>query len=416
MEVIMGRKRKTVNKPYILRVNKNRPISVEFDFIPGKRISTGCYDYAGAIDFAEKWMANQGLKAPQTPTLREFASDFFSRRDRDSIYQRDKMFGRDFTTGHYEKLQRFVDQKIMPQFGDYLVTAITARMIENWLPYVTGKNGRELSADTKNKILGAFRSIMDEVKKKGFRDDNPAEDARSLTYRPKERPPLSVKAIVTLFPPEPEKRIEIWETSMWASYFSVLYDTGMRPSEAAALRVCDIYQTKNGLAVATSRSVSKEEKTIKERVKTTGKGYSERLGLLYGDTASLLLIHIDRFNLSGDDLLFWRPYKYPERHSHNLLTDDAANRHFKEVCRKMRVYENGLVCYSLRHTYETMRRGDMSDDLLAVSMGHTKLRSDYDHQKAEDLIRRLEEQRDRFFEYRERLTEESDIKRLGGSK
>lgn len=38
---------------------------------------------------------------------------------------------------------------------------------------------------------------------------------------------------------------------------------------------------------------------------------------------------------------------------------------------------------------------------IAISMGHTKLRDSYDHQKAKDLIRRLESSRDAFFVGRE---------------
>ena len=39
----MGRHRST-DRPYKFRACSGRPISVEFDFMPGKRVSTGCYD------------------------------------------------------------------------------------------------------------------------------------------------------------------------------------------------------------------------------------------------------------------------------------------------------------------------------------------------------------------------------------
>ena len=44
----------------------------------------------------------------------------------------------------------------------------------------------------------------------------------------------------------------------------------------------------------------------------------------------------------------------------------------------------------------------MADSELAISMGHTRLWEDYDHQRAQDLIRRLDAVRDRLFESRER--------------
>ena len=63
----------------------------------------------------------------------------------------------------------------------------------------------------------------------------------------------------------------------------------------------------------------------------------------------------------------------------------------------------------MRHNYESDRRGDLSDEALAVSMGHTKLRDDYDHQDETDLARRLESVREELFRNRERKARESDI-------
>ena len=68
-----------------------------------------------------------------------------------------------------------------------------------------------------------------------------------------------------------------------------------------------------------------------------------------------------------------------------------------------------MVQYCLRHTYETDRRGDMPDEILAISMGHTKLRPDYDHRKPEDLIRSIDSSRERFFINRQRRGMEKDI-------
>ena len=62
-----------------------------------------------------------------------------------------------------------------------------------------------------------------------------------------------------------------------------------------------------------------------------------------------------------------------------------------------------------RHNYETDRKGDLSDADLAVSMGHTKLRDDYDHQQERDLVRKLESVRDDLFRNRRRKGKESDI-------
>ena len=94
------------------------------------------------------------------------------------------------------------------------------------------------------------------------------------------------------------------------------------------------------------------------------------------------------------------------------MRPETSNKHFKCVLKKLGLYHEGLVQYCLRHTYTTERRGDMPDELLAISMGHTKLRKDYDHQKAQDLIRRLDAERDAFFENRDRLGKDDGIRPL----
>ena len=75
----MGRKRSTGNKPYKIRQHKDRPIDVEFDIMPGKRISTGCYTIPQAIDFAENYLKTESFSIlnPKEPTLHQFSKNFF---------------------------------------------------------------------------------------------------------------------------------------------------------------------------------------------------------------------------------------------------------------------------------------------------------------------------------------------------
>lgn len=405
---LMGRHRLTGDRPYRLRQNKNRAIDVEFDMMPGKRISTKSWNMPDAIEFAESYLKKLGCidVTATIPTLKEFASDFFTRRDQDSLYMHDKLYGHDISITRYEKCQDLLDNYILPQYGCMLVTAITARQIERWLPSIkpVQKNKKTLSNETRNKILVTFRLVMDEVKKLGYRTDNPAKDVKLMSANAQEREALSPEITSTLFPEDLEKRIEVFGSTMWAAYFSIIYDTGFRPGEVAALRVKDVWKTPKGYAVSTSRTVNRNEGCIKDRVKTTGKGYKERTGLVFDDTAALIMRLIKEKNLTADDLLFTAPQR-----KDGLLMPEVSNKHFKCVLKKYGLYHKGLVQYCFRHTHTTEIRGDVSDDVLAVSMGHTKLRDDYDHQKAQDLIRRLDTARDGFFEFRKRQDKAPDI-------
>ena len=405
----MGRRRK-IDKPYRLIRCKNRPYMVIFDAIPFKRYSSGSYDLAETIEWADSFLANGGLVRPErVPTVKEYGEGFFLRCDEDSLRQRDRLYGHEYSKGRYKKYQHYIDDYINPVFGGYLVTAVTAKAIERWLPTLSDKRtGKSLANDTINKVLVAFRLLMEDVKKDGFRDDNPAKDVRMLAKKGKRRKPIPPSVLRILFPDNLEKRIEIWHGLMWATYFSVLYDTGFRPSECAALRVSDIYQSSRGLSVGTSHTVNREEGEVVERVKTSDDGgYDKRMGLLYDDTAELLIRLIKEDGLKGDDYLF----RAPEREN-GVLLPDSSNKHFKTVLKEQGVFDEGLVQYGLRHSYMTARRGEMPDEILAISMGHTKLRDDYDHRSMTDLIRQLDDRRDSFFESRKHIDDEPEIRKF----
>ena len=401
----MGRHRSS-DKPYKFRIHKDRPISVEFDLMPGKRVSTGCYDIPGATLFAENYLQNRGVATQtgrKTPTLNEFAAGFFKKDGPNTFRDADRLYKRKRAPKYYEKQQAILDNHILPAFGNILVTAITAKSIEAWIPGIRCTNGEEAADNTKNKILFTFRTVMDWVKKDGLRDDNPAREIKAISAEYNEREAIPPHQAEVLFPADPDERISIWHGEMWAVYFSVFYDTGWRPGEVASLRVCDIYMTAKGLAVFTSSSANHESRKIEDHVKTTGKGYGKRPGLLDEDTAVLLMRYIKHEKLKGEDLLFHGP------RNGKPLWAESSNKHFKMVMQEHGFFKEGMVQYCLRHTYETDRRGDMPDSILAVSMGHTKLRNDYDHRTAEDYIRLLDSSRESFFRNRERRGKESDI-------
>ena len=393
------------DKPYLLRQCKGRAISAEFRFNPGKRISTGCYDMPSAVLWAEDYLRNMGQTSANAQLFKDYTKDFYLRTDPSSFRAHEKAFGKEYSDAYCRKQQARLENHILPYFGTFVCSMITSQMIEQWLVSFRPLKGKSLSNNARNKCLLALRQIFDDMKRKGLRQDNPARDVRLMTERCKPREALPDEAIAVLFPADPEERINVWGSLMWAVYFSISYDTGMRPGEIAALRVCDIRQSINGgLSVTTRRAVSVEQKRIVERVKTSGKGYSKRGGLLYHDTADLLIRYIKEKGLHGEDLLF----KALKR-TDGLLMPETSNKHLKKTLNRYGFYKKGRVQYCLRHNYETDRRGDLSDEALAVSMGHTKLRDDYDHQDEEDLARRLESVRGELFRNRERRMKGRDI-------
>lgn len=412
----MARRRQIQTEPYKLWFYRDRPIGVIFAYMPGRRISTGTYDEAEARLFAEKFMANDGLYVDSgyVPTFGEFSKDFFMRTDSMSFRTWIAAYeAKPRKEAYFRSRQGLLDNYVIPEFGHTLVTAITRLQIERWLVSMTGKcvrKGKKLAGDTRNRALWVVRTILDDAVRHRYIETNPAKDIKGVSSNTEERRPLTRAEEMALFPDEMSERLRVWGSDMWTLYFSIFYDTGFRPGEISGLRVSDVYQTPQGLAVCTTQSVDSNPDTgrvaLQERVKTTGVGLERRVGLLYDDTADLLKLYVNRYGLYGDALLFTINHEQGR-----LISTFTARKHFFGAYRRALGCEcpSGVVPYCIRHTYTTARRGDMPDELLAISMGHTRLRNDYDHRDAGAMIRRLDTARDAFFETRRKRGDEPQI-------
>lgn len=73
-----------------------------------------------------------------------------------------------------------------------------------------------------------------------------------------------------LFPNDKEERVKVWGNITYATYFSVMYDTGFRPGEVISLRACDVYQTPRGYAVLAEKSYDSYVSKVKNDEKKEG--------------------------------------------------------------------------------------------------------------------------------------------------
>ena len=378
---------KISEKLYKLHVFKNRNIEAVFMHMPNKRVSTGTKDMAEAVLFCENFLKNEGILGDKIPLFSEFAKDFYKRRDYDSIYARDKAFGREKREHWYIDMQRNVDKYLMQRFKDYPIDSIKVLTIETWLIGLQG-----IGACSKRKILNTLRIIFDDAIRKDYIKINPARIVKPPTEKraQKERRALTFYEIDKLFPKNIKDRINIWGDLMHTAYFSIMYDTGFRPCEISGLLAGNIYSTPQGSAIYTSHTYNTEEGKILERVKTSGKGMESRVGLLSEQTRTIIIMYLNEIKaLKEDEPLFLTKKK-------SIFTPKIANKYFKKICEKNNI-EN-VTQYSLRHTFTTNRRGNVNETALALAMGHTKgVRNDYDHRTASILIAQLEQERGKIF-------------------
>lgn len=388
-------KTKQTQKPYRFLQRKGRNIQVVFHHLPGKEISTGTTNIVEAVAFAEEYLKRDGLTGTDSRdmVLGDYCRDFFSRRDKNSYHYRLERLRKTREDKYWQNSQGYVDNYIIPGLGHRRMDSLTTRGIENWLMDLKGVSGRELAAGSKTKILQCLRTILDEAVRDEIIDSNPATMVTAPSDLPiytKQHRVFTLYEQKMLMPDDLVERIKLWGGIMWASYFSVLADTGMRPGEAMGLRVCDVYKTPQGYGVVAVQEVSTDGKKIKQRVKTSGKGMERRVALLSSATGHLIEQLIECQHITDDvECLFLKNRTIKD----SYIGVDNANKHMRGVLRKLGLED--ATQYSFRHTFATYRRGSADEQALALAMGHSggNVRDDYDHRTASVLIGQLEKHR-----------------------
>ena len=386
-----------MKKDYRFIKRKGRNIEVVFAILPDKHISTGTKDMLEAVSFAENYLKTQGIYGDTIPLFKDYAKNFFLKEGEGSIRYRHRMFGKENREHWYTRHQQDTDVYIIPYFGEYRLDYITAAMIEKWMMGLKAEHkSTPMTGATKKKILYALREILDSAEREQYISSNPSRRVMLPSQRTvNERRALTRYEQQILFPSDALKRIEVWQKTSYAAFFSVMYDTGFRPGEVAGLRVCDIYTTPQGMGVYTEHTICFEEGRAKDRVKTSGKGMESRVGLLSATTEKLVEMLIEDKHLKDDDYLFLVFYDKKD----SWISSATANKQLRSVCTKMGIDTDKVCQYSLRHTHATYLRGTMEEQALALSMGHSggKVRNDYDHRTASILIAQLEKHRGDMF-------------------
>lgn len=393
------------DKPYRFIVRSGRNIDVIFAHLPGQRMSTGTRDMTEAVLFAERFLEEDGKAKQTAPLLKDFAKDFFTRTDKASLRYRQKKFKKENRDKWYLDNQANLNNYIIPRFGDYPVDAISAVAVENWIVDFDGAKVKDLSGGTRVKVLNTFRFVLDDAVRMGYLRSNPAREGLSPSEdKDNGKRSLSIWEQNQLFPADPQQRMIIWGGLMWATYFSIMFDTGFRPDEVAGLQLGDVYQTPNGMAVYTSHTMNSEEKKPKERVKTSGKGVEKRVGLLSDVTEALVYELIENDKISDPD-------EYLHLIHRNIkdswVFTPTSNKHFKTVAYRLLEIdeddeERALTQYCLRHTFATYKRGTVDEQTLSIVMGHSRgVLSNYDHRDAVMVISQLDKSRKELFAKRE---------------
>lgn len=364
---------------YRLRQRKGRKVEVLF---LGREnwISSGCDNKKDASIWAE---ANKALYVHvegKDPYVKDYAWNFWTRRDSGSVYVSNKLRNKHYSEEYYESNHGRTKNYIIPAFGRYRMSQITPLMVDRWFLSLDSVRGlRPLADNSKNKVLQVFSLMYDEAIRNELVTENPCKHIRIITESHMERPVLTDDEMGILFPDDEGRAIWMWKGLMWACYFNVMRCTGFRPGEVAGLKVENYHAELGG--VFTTSSVDSKTKELKQSIKTTNKGKKYKVGLLDSLTQSLLNKHIASLP-QGEDMMF--------KINGGVVTTFTSNKHFKSCLKRMGIEVGMKTQYSIRHTFMTSLMGEIDSNVVKELMGHTRYREEYDHRKGEKRLKQLQ--------------------------
>lgn len=375
---------------YRIRERKGRNLEICFSSRPGIWESAKTRDLYEAEEYANSILLNSGRGGYcEHMPFGKFADNFFIRADENSYRKKLEAFGKEFDDKYFRAMQGRLDNYIMPRFKDVPINMITTLEVENmYSRLVSCFNGKPLSGDSKNKVRECMSIIMQDAFVKKLIDRNPCEGSMRVKEHRKSRDILTLEELSLLFPEDKSKLFSIWFNEkcqfsegaplMWATYFSIMMDTGFRPGEIAGLSKSSF---RNG-GVYTMESVNSATKTLKKSIKTTDSGQPYKVGILSDYTQTLL-----------DQLMENTPGEFLFQINGRFFCTNTSNKHFKAACKRAGIELGDRTQYCLRHSFDTYMLNSIGDDLkqkeVQELMGHTSHRKEYDHRTADDRIRKL---------------------------
>jgi len=201
-----------------------------------KKFSTGCTTKSQALAYTMELYKSGSLipekkELPAALTFGECARGWWTP---DCEYVRaEALRGRKLTEQYINTNKRLMDLYILPTFKSSVLAEITSARIETWQRYLIEK--KKLSPKSANNILSIFSVILEEARRQGHLQANPAREVRSLANNSKQRGILSFEEARDLL-----TNLSYWDNPVAYTASLLAACTGMRSGEIRALRPCDL--------------------------------------------------------------------------------------------------------------------------------------------------------------------------------
>jgi integrase len=316
--------------------------------------------------------------------IRDLASGFFD--EGGAWYKNRRGKGRDMTGKSLTDRQAHLVNYIIPLFGDYDIRELSGSIIDAKILEAERFTAREgldtatskkpLTKATRSKLLYSIKLMYDSWIVDGLVQYNPTAAIIKYSKEP-ERPrsPLPDDVCDKLFPPSHFGLIKVWGSSMWASFFAVLMDTGARPGEIRATKWKDYHPEDRYLPIRKAI-----ESGTKDKIKTT-KNKKVKPAYLSERTAQELAIWRAESRASGDNDYIWTVKLTTP------LSDAAIGQAFARTLEREGFDSTNWTPYYLRHTFATFAMTVLTKDEMEMVFGDTTevMRKHYIHETDENM-------------------------------
>ena len=203
--------------------------------------STGCTSLSAAKRFCNKLYNSGELTKETSLSFSVFCENFFTKYS--EWYKWKKINNADITDETVLSYNKFLNNQLLPYFADKKLDNISRSDIKNWIIWASEK----WSAKTINNAQSVLNIILNQAVEKNVINFNPALGLSFRKTDKKNRVLLTIAELKEMY------KSSVWSLEILRTAFLLDCITGMRISEIAALRPCDIHENYIDVAHSYSR-------------------------------------------------------------------------------------------------------------------------------------------------------------------
>lgn len=339
----------------------------------GSRVhrSTGCRRKEDAQKEIQKWIREEGPRAPQS--LEQLAGHYFVPGDCPYLRRRRNLKEKTIKDYRY-----YLTKVILPAYGKRVPDTITAPEVERWVE----KSFPDRSDSWRGLVVNTLRIVLRELRR-----DGKIKQVPDFLLPPKEvnhADDLTSDELDQLFPKDEIDLALIWTKCKHIEYdengdvekttldprdrhglmFGLMFMTqvqaGMRPGEIRALTMDHLYPQFSGIHIAQQIDTSGKISPLK---KATSEERRERLVRIPEATMQQILAWAESQGISSGILFRYNDAPVRDEYLRARFQSGLANARIK-------IRDRRLIPYSLRYTYRSMVEGHLKREQIKAQMGH----------------------------------------------